>query len=504
MLESVLDFNAMGHVKAELYDASTNEVLEVYENHNTVTSTAAKILADMLANPTEENRYHIAVTLDTADVPDANGYFPLQLPYARFSRRNKELEPADGTTQLALGERIDRLVAVTHVHNLTDGTTEIKKLNIGSEAWLADEDTGLIQLATPLVVASGDKIVVDWLLATQPMFRILEGTEVVRIGTTLFKRSTVIDADKNVLVPSDTDMTYGVDYATGTIYFQNPKAGVNVEYDMKQVGGVGYMGVSDRPDGHPAGIPVVFGDKDKSRINLDKEYVGARQALSLPANKVIGTEVTKLLAVTGGTDYVLDKTPVLRLISVSDSNGNIYNIVSAPSTNPNDVWLADGANGIIKFAKAPTSSTLNIKYQWYNGTTISFVADFPAGVPGGAVVNESESFSGIAGAGTQYILAHPVKENTSITVSVNGTVLNASQYALEADRQTVTINYTLTGGEQIKVDYQWDKTYADIYEVGLFNDRLAGDMFAIAGLGPITKDINTGMRVTWSITLLRN
>ncbi len=503
-LNSALDLPAVGHVKAEVYDTVTNEVLAVYENHNTVTSLAANVLADMLADPTHENRYHISVTLDTADVPDANGYFPLQLPYARFSRRSKELEPADGAAQLALGEHVDCLVAVTHTHNLTDGTQEIKKLKIGSEVWLADEDTGLIQLAVPLVVAAGDKVTVDYLLVTKPMFRILEGTELVKIGTTVFKRSTTVDADKGILVPADTDNTYGIDYQTGTVYFQQPKAGVSIEYDMKQVGGVGYMAVSDRPDGYPAGIPVIFGDKDKSRVSLDKEYTDARQVLNLPANKVVGTDVTKTLAVTGGTDYVLDKTPVLKLISVSDSTGKIYNIVTAPSVTDGDVWLADGTNGVVKFAKAPAAGTLNINYQWYNGTTISFVADFPAGVPGGAVVNDSEIFNGIAGSGTQYVLKHPVKTNTSINVTVNATPLTAAQYTLGADRQTVTINYTLVGGEQIKVDYQWDKTYADIYEVGLFDDRLGGNLFAVAGLGPITKDINTGMRVTWSITLLRN
>ena len=52
------------------------------------------------------------------------------------------------------------------------------------------------------------------------------------------------------------------------------------------------------------------------------------------------------------------------------------------------------------------------------------------------------------------------------------------------------------------VDYTYYRERFSIYEVGLFNgsDEDDSEMFSIAGIGPITKDQFTGMRITWSIT----
>ncbi|MBC7344973.1 MAG: hypothetical protein H5U03_06095, partial [Clostridia bacterium] len=224
---------------------------------------------------------------------------------------------------------------------------------------------------------------------------------------------------------------------------------------------------------------------------------------SLPAQVTVGSEKAETKGTNGTVYYVLSSTPVIELLRVTHSNGTVYTVVNSPTTTPNCVWLHDASTGEVRFSSVPPAGTLTFVYRWNSGTTVSFVADFPRGVPGGTVETNAETFTGIAGAGTQYVLRYPVKENTTPTVKVNNVQLGVGQCTLSEDRQIITITYTLVGGETIVVEYQYDKTFADIYEVGLFNDRIGGDMFAISGIGPITKDINTGMRVTWNITFLR-
>lgn len=59
-----------------------------------------------------------------------------------------------------------------------------------------------------------------------------------------------------------------------------------------------------------------------------------------------------------------------------------------------------------------------------------------------------------------------------------------------------------------KISYGHYKDEFGVYEVGLFNGRNPDSensiMFAIAGLGPVYVDQNTGLRITWSITFKKN
>ncbi|MEW6770019.1 MAG: hypothetical protein AB1330_01315 [Bacillota bacterium] len=484
---------ARGNVCAELYDPVTGDILDVIYRRNIVTINANAILAGLVSNPMNEVRYTKSAVLDTASVPDGDGFYRLNLPLARCSRRYVELVPGAATYELVADKPIYKLVKVVK----TDGVNSTV-LAIGSDVRLVDEDAGKLVFKDQVGTVDNEKVQVDYLEVTNSQVRIIEGSESVKVGVTDFSRSWTG-------APSDADNTYIIDYDTGEISFETAKAGVQVSFDYKQVAGISHMGVSNKPDTHPAGVPIIFTDADKAKVALDAEYPGCRQPVIFPATVTVGTETSEVKNSNGTVNYALNSNnvPLLELISVTHSNGTVYNIRTASTTDPNCVWIADASIGAVEFSTAPPAGTITFKYRWNSGTTVTFVADFPQGVPGAEDAQRTDIFNAVGGANTTYVLTYPVKVDTTPAVLVNGVSLAPDQWSLSEDRRIVTILITLLGTETITVNYIYDKTFADIYEVGLFNRLSGGDMFAISGIGPITKDINVGMRVTWSITFLR-
>lgn len=493
MISENLEQLAIGNVRAEVYDGLTGEVVTTCESHNVVTYSANKILARMTGRPGLETRYSTSFSGATSTVADDSGYYKMNLPLARYGRRNYEADASVALNELVVGGPIAVLLRVV----LLDGAGAIvQELVVDQDCRLVDEETGIVEFTSAVGGTTGYRVRVSYLVVANPLTRILDGSESVVVGGQDYTFAPV---------PSDVDFTYGIDYRTGEIWFASPKAGVSVDYDYKQYAGVSFMGVSDRPAGHPVGLPVVTGDADKYKEVLDAEYEGTRALVQFPAEVIIGSEASIALQAIGATSYVVSSTnlPLIGLVSVTHSNGIEYTIVDVSTTVPNCVWVADKINGVIEFSDVPPSGTINVAYRWNEGSTVSFVADFPPGVPAAQDVEASESFVGDAGANTTYVLQHPVKIDTFPEIRVDGILLTTTQYTLNTERNVVTILDTLNGGEAITVVYTWFKTYVDIYEVGLFDKQSDGDMFSIAGIGPITKDSGMGMRIVWNITFLR-
>lgn len=221
--------------------------------------------------------------------------------------------------------------------------------------------------------------------------------------------------------------------------------------------------------------------------------------------------------------YQLGQSPVVELKSVKHTDagtGKIteYNIINAGlKPNEGDVWISNPNTGHITFAsgnpvgkdpanKPPqvqTPGQLTIEYKVNSGTVVKFVADFPKGVPAPSVEEITKTVNIVTGQ-TSVTLDYPIaKDVTGLflepVVKVGATTLASGQYTISLDGKTITPN-SISVGQVVSVKHKYEKTTHDIYQVAMFDDKIGGKMFNISGIGPVTKDKNTGMRVTWSVT----
>ncbi|WP_067924148.1 hypothetical protein [Alicyclobacillus shizuokensis] len=221
-------------------------------------------------------------------------------------------------------------------------------------------------------------------------------------------------------------------------------------------------------------------------------------------------------------NYQMSNAPILQLISVTheDNEGNVraYNVVGGGLTiGQGDVWLLNANAGIVQFSASPhgipgqptpptpdTPGQLTFTYMVNSGTTVQFVADFPKGVPGPVLTPTSKTLAATNGQAA-YTLDYPVAKdeggNPIISITKNGVGLTlGTDYTVSADGTTVQFNTPTVNTDVILVNYSYLEATHTIYQVAMFTDKTDGEMFNIAGIGPVTKDNNTGMRITWSVT----
>jgi hypothetical protein len=223
------------------------------------------------------------------------------------------------------------------------------------------------------------------------------------------------------------------------------------------------------------------------------------------------------------TIFSLSQGPVLELISVTheDLNGKVtaYQITNGGLVVGNgDVWLLNPSKGIVQFSTEPKGKDplnpappvdkpgqLTFQYRINSGTTVQFVADFPKGIPGPMLTSHQELIPMNTGQ-TTYSLQHPVAKDGSgkfvIDSVKKGTteLTEGTDYNLSADGAQIILNIAVATGDTLAISYKWYKETHDIYQVAMFTEQTAGKMFNISGIGPVTKDKNTGMRITWSVT----
>ncbi len=216
--------------------------------------------------------------------------------------------------------------------------------------------------------------------------------------------------------------------------------------------------------------------------------------------------------------YQLGQSPVVELVAVrhvdavNSENVRSYNIVSRGlRPNEGDVWVSNPNTGHITFSSNPTGGPavhtpgqLYVEYKVNSGTVVRFVADFPKGVPAPSIENAPTKSVTVVSGQTSVNLDHPIAKGEDGSfiepvVAVDGEVIEPAGYQISLDGKTITPN-SLIAGQSVTVEYKYEKSTYDIYQVAMFDEKVGGKMFNISGIGPVTKDKNTGMRVTWSVT----
>jgi hypothetical protein len=582
MIQDVAAMNPKGHVKVELYDE--NGVFYTKEKKNLVVLDANSIVAEMMANPSKMIRMSQTDHGDTDLTTNAEGTYTFHLsvqPEVKGTY-DKDIPSTNTNTTITL----DGVENITALLSVKVGTNV---LQINQDVFLKDAEKGILEFA----VAPTQPISVTYRKVKDSMVRIIEGTEVVKVGAETWKRGNVA---------SDANKTYVIDYKTGEVKFENTKVNVTVTYDYHRKYCLGFMALGGKPAGHPDYMPVSFSNTDKNKTDMPEELDGSRVPIMFPAEisdgkpeidifptkpiDVIEKTVTitaadndrdgtvdtvydldnsgnKLLALVSvknlttstdlvvGTDvnikdanaatiefvnvpnngdqfevkfqlqannnhltYQLTQAPVVALEKVvhEDINGNKTDYVIQDrglKLGQGDVWLLNPNAGIIQFSTTPstgvpvnTPGQLTIQYRVNAGKVVKFIADFPKGVPGPVKLTKTDTFT-VSGGMTTFALTYPVAKDASgnfIVVSVkrNG---NPESYTLSPDGTQITVN-NAANGDVVEVQYTYEKTTHEIYQVAMFDgkDKATSKMFNISGIGPITKDQNTGMRVTWSVT----
>ncbi|MED3626601.1 hypothetical protein P4478_05480 [Bacillus subtilis] len=219
--------------------------------------------------------------------------------------------------------------------------------------------------------------------------------------------------------------------------------------------------------------------------------------------------------------YQLGQSPVVELVSVKHvdaATGEVkpYTIVDGGlKVNEGEVWISNPSTGHITFSSNPTSGApkvetpgqLTIEYKVNAGTVVKFIADFPKGVPAPTLVDATKSATVLAGQSAiilDYAIAKDDKGafiEPEITLTSNGatSTLTSGQYTISLDGKSISIS-GLNDGDTVIVKHKYEKSTHDIYQVAMFDDKVGGKMFNISGIGPVTKDKNTGMRITWMVT----
>lgn len=233
--------------------------------------------------------------------------------------------------------------------------------------------------------------------------------------------------------------------------------------------------------------------------------------------------------------YQLAQAPVLELVEVAfrdslDPTKLVPYQIKANGLNPGEgyVWVSDSAIGEITFSEnisavdsdgspAPkpwTPGYLQVKYRVNSGTTVRFVAEFPEGVPGPVKLEEVHTVQLQPNATTILLPKKVARDALSgalgkleILIGSSLVPLSHTQYSLTQEDQLITLQSSpsSTQATNVKVTYEYLQSTAEIYTVGMFDsevqDENVTNMFNATGIGPIPKDLNTGMRITWAVTL---
>lgn len=326
-----------------------------------------------------------------------------------------------------------------------------------------------------------------------------------------------LDSGKEITILALPDTNPQLEYAISNMYNTTGVATARLLYEVEEVKNV----TQDKVIAHTvtqndlAGVKVKFttgevavGDKVtvKYTIKLDNAYL-SYQLAQAPAIQLVAVKFRRSLDPSVALAYNVQK------------NGLVV--------GEGDVWISDSATGQITFAETLTAQTtgagipapweeeghLQVEYRINSGTTVRFVAEFPQGIPGPALVKTD--FNGTLPInGTTIVLPNEIAADKvtgilkapKIYLNTSQTPLAASAYTIGSDKRTITLTSYVnpSATTPVRVEYEFWNDSADIYQVAMFDgadlDPNLTKMFNISGIGPITKDRNTGMRVTWAVT----
>lgn len=213
-------------------------------------------------------------------------------------------------------------------------------------------------------------------------------------------------------------------------------------------------------------------------------------------------------------NYQLAMTPVVQLVSVVHENA-ATNKVTAYDIKDNgmkigsgDVWMMNANAGIMQFNSNPSNGVpvnepgqLTIEYKVNSGTVVKFIADFPKGTPGPIKLEKTDTFS--SAGETTFLLSKTVSKGQEAQFEVLSVTRNGNEetYTVHADGTKVDVD-NITSGDIVLITFKYLEDAHEVYQVAMFdeNDVANSKMFNISGIGPVRKDKDTGMRITWSVT----
>jgi hypothetical protein len=527
--------NVKGHVTVDLI--KEGKVVDTFTNHNLVVNDSTKIIAKTLADPDGYKKAEYTHSGSTTTYRNQDGWYEFQLPYARCELLETSVSSADiyepttfdinygvADKVIQLEESLRPVDAVVFARGVSASGDKVLLKN-EAEIFVIDSDKGLIGLnhdVTPYT-----SIELRFYKTINRSVNIFPGSEEVKTSS-LLKRSVLTNELGQIIPEKGNALSYGIDYKSGKLLFDSQVSGLTVKYQYTMANGVNFMGISDMPNHHTPGYPVVIPESQIYKTRLDQEYNNTRQPLLFPCTVEKGSIEEEsfngdvIAANSNSCNLQVKDSAILEVVSVKDYNSGItYEILDTPPlatpgtpgypTDPS-VWLVDNTSGQIKFNIAPDTGIRNVRvvYKLDNGITVNFVSDFQPGLPKPYEVSTLNTDPGshkypvetIVGDSTNQ--SYELKYNNLTTiekVEEKGTGTEVNGCVVQND-QLYFSNGAPLDGVDYEVTYRYLKSSFEIYEVGLFNGKDQNDsmMFSIAGIGPITKDENTGMRVTWSIT----
>lgn len=516
MLQDREIVNAKGRVKIDIYDENKN-IIETIEKHNLVVNDSSKILAKALSNPSGFTDVHFTYVANTTEYTNADGYYELQMPYHKCKLVKLNILTTEIISPSTLGVEgvAESVIQLEEMYRPIDSIAFAKGINpVRSQVLKKDIDVFVVDSIRGIIgfsfdVTEYDSIDLELYVIENLSVEIVPGSEVVETAVRHYRSKTLNEKGQYILDDSN-EFVYGIDYKTGKIFFSSRMSNVRVRYKYKIANGINYMGISDKPEGHPSGRPVTISESQKFKKGLDAEYENSRQPLIFPSLVEYGSLRKEAFAGTAVVDKKLkldNAYPIYELVSVEDTMAERTYIVSNTPTPdvPYSCWVADFEKGIIEFSSEPTRTDdiiLSVAYKLDDAVTVNFVADFAPGLPQPRKATTSEEFVAVNSAMNPEQL-YPLK-NTGliriITVYDKDNPKNTVDASIVEDKLHLATEPV--DGKTYVVEYEYYRRSFDIYEVGLFNgdDPETSHMFSIAGIGPIVKAENTGMRITWSIT----
>lgn len=286
------------------------------------------------------------------------------------------------------------------------------------------------------------------------------------------------------------------------------------EYTLSTLGGKKLLEIVSVKDITDSANPA-----DVTGVTIKDAVAGKVEFAAAPTSGNLYEVKVKVQENNDHLNFYLSEAPVLELIAVrhEDINKNVvaYDIQDKGMTvGKGDVYILNPNKGLVQFSNNPsngvhaeTPGQITLEYRINSGTTVQFVADFPKGTPGAILTPNTEALAMQAGQVT-YTLQKAVAKGSDgkfiAEVFRNAVKLSeGTDYTLSADGKQVSFNATLQITDSISVKYSYLKGTHEIYQVAMFTeqtDTATSKMFNISGIGPVTKDENTGMRITWSVT----
>lgn len=513
MMHDLFTMHAKGRVKIELYDG--DEIVSTIEKHNLVVNDANSIVGLIMADPASVIEASHQETLNTGTDANSAGYYDVILSKTKYTNRSyiTDVGPLNTQTSLVIpgSNEISKIysVKVNNVELIQNNQFDIDHAKLRQIGFL---------------VAPVNTVEIQYQEVKSKIYNMLKSSEIVTVNGIRFEKAAE---------PDDATKKYKIDYETGAISFETAKTNVTVTYRYELPYGINFMTVGNKPSAsHPSGSPVEFANHDKLKTFMAGEYENARVEIQHPRSVTFATPELQILqrkTSVGGTDahlfYSLNDGPILKLLSVTYKD-DLGNPTTASLTEyglmpgNGDVWIENPYTGLLKlnpvfYATLTNQATsFTIQYQVNAGTTVTYVADFPKGTPSAVPVVEDYQVLPLSAGILTYSLNKPIAQNAlgqyMIEIKKNG---NALAYGADftinsADPKQITFTSAadVTTSDNVTYQYTWNNDTLDIYQVAMFthqdktNTSPEAKMFNISGIGPVIKDRNTGMRISWSVT----